>query len=512
MSGVEWLACADEATRGDVELAAASLGAGGKVEYLESVDEMRVRARMRPGTVWGILGGTVDGLSDINGAAACVADGTLRSVSLVRRGASGSFRSRAARAGVDLVIDPAELGLSMLSSRGSLAGPADASQPGGAAGEKRPAREARGGDGSTRCSTPGSRPRQARLQRRAEPARAADSARRGDPARMAEPQSKADRGGGAAVRAVSRQAMEPVPQPARRQPEVGEAAGEPPARRRIIPSPPEVKGRAPVIVLASGRGGVGKTCLSAAFSAAAASWGMGVLALDLDLSCGNLYTCFGMPGGQDLSRLAEEGDFSGVGAPACDGVRVAGPCERPELADAFMPRVQELVCSASSMADLVVVDTSTTFTEATAQAMQLADRLLLVSDGRPGQTASVARASGLAVRLGVARTRIARLENRSDPRARRPVIAGRAEIGLEGARTFYVEDGGAEVLELMAAGQASQMLELGVPFAESAATVLAQILTELGGLPRCEAARKALEAGEPKRKSFFGRKKEARSA
>lgn len=480
MAAVEWLACADEASREDVELAAASLGAGDRLEYVACVDELRLRARRRPGTVWGILGGTVDGLSDINGAAACVADGTLRSVSLVRRGASGSYRSRAARAGVDLVIDPSELSLPACPPRPAV--PAAAPSP-ASSGLLRPAPP------STAFGMGG-------FEEVEEVEEIEDA---GPLSNMPVPAAGLPLGPSAQCAGL--QVVQALP-----------AAGEGSARRRVVPAPPEVKGRAPVIVLASGRGGVGKTALAAAFSVAAASWGMGVLALDLDLSCGNLYSCFGLPGGQDLARLVEEGDLSVCGLAACEGVRLVGPCERPELADEAMPYARELIARASAAADIVVVDTSTTFTEATAQAMQLADRLLLVSDGRPGQTASVARASGLAVRLGVARTRIARLENKSDPRSRRPALAGRAEVGLEGARSFFVEDGGAEVVELVAAGQASQMLRLGVPFAESAATVLAQVLTELGALPRCEAARKALEAGESRRKSFFGRKREARSA
>lgn len=474
MAAVEWVACADEATRGDVELAAASLGAGGRVEHVGSVDEVRARARRRPGTVWALLGGTVDGLSDINGAAACVADGTLRSVALVRRGASGSLRSRAARAGIDLVIDPAELMTPARSQRsGVLRAPA-----GRRAGDE--------GDLSVLAAPPS-----------AESLRA-----QGDGA------GSADADSASVAPLAQRSSAEVAAAAIEAAPGEGRAAG----TRRVVPTPPAVSGRAPVIVLGSGRGGVGKTALAAAFSVAAASWGMDVLALDLDLSCGNLFSCFGMAGGQDLTRLVGEDGLAAPGVAACDRVRVAGPCERPELADAVMPHVRDLIARASSSADIVVVDTSTTFTEATAQAMQLADRLLLVSGGGAGQTASVARASGLAVRLGVARTRIARLENRSDARDRRATIAGRAEVGLEGARTFRVEDGGAEVVELMAAGQALQMLELGVPFAESAATVLAQVLAELGRLPQCEAARKALEAGEPRRKSFFGRKREARSA
>lgn len=424
MSGVEWLACADPEAVADVALAASSLGAGNKLEFVHDVDELRRRALDRPGTVWALVGCLSGGVSDVNAAAAIAADGCARSVSIVRRDASGSLRSRAARAGVDLVIDPSELG------------PASA------------------------------------------------------PKVMCKELPEV---------AVLSEGLPRTP------PTVG----------HVIPAPPTVKGRAPVIVFCSGRGGVGKTALAAATCVAASSWGMRVCALDLDLSCGNLYSCFGVPGAFDLTRLCEgEGTIrpETIGVAACERVRVAGPCERPELADIVMPRTSEIIASCASAFDLVVVDTSTTFTEASAQAAQLADRLLIVSGSGQGATASLARASGLAVRLGVARTRIARLENFADPRGRGASRLACAEVGLEAARQFAVVDGGEEVRELLCAGQAAQLLELGVPFAESAATMLAQVLAELGQLPECDAARRALDAGGTHKRSFFGRKREARSA
>ena len=424
MSGVEWLACADSDAVADVALAASSLGAGNKLEFVQDVDELRRRALDHPGTVWALVGSLSGGVSDINAAAAIAADGCARSVSVVRRDASGSLRSRAARAGIDLVIDPSEL----------------------------------------------------------EPSRA--------PKMM---------GAGPSEAAVPSEGL----------PKAHPTAG------HVIPAPPPVRGRAPVIVFCSGRGGVGKTALAAATCVAAASWGMRVCALDLDLSCGNLFSCFGVPGAFDLTRLCEGEGVARpetIGVAACERVRVAGPCERPELADIVMPRTSEIIASCASAFDLVVVDTSTTFTEAGAQAAQLADRLLIVSGPGQGATASLARASGLAVRLGVARTRIARLENFADPRGRGASRLACAEVGLEAARQFSVVDGGEEVRELLCAGQAAQLLELGVPFAESTATMLAQVLAELGQLPECEAARRALDAGGAHKRSFFGRKREARSA
>ena len=265
---------------------------------------------------------------------------------------------------------------------------------------------------------------------------------------------------------------------------------------KVVAERPERRG--PVIALCSGRGGVGKTSVAAVACAQAATWGMRACLLDLDLSCGDAHSLFGVTRGSDLARLvAFEGPLSSVASrlsqTAAPGVSVVGPCERPEDAELVAPRASELIEVLASEFDLVVVDTSATFTDAVAQAAQTADRLVLVSDGRPGSIASLARVSGLAVRLGVARTRIVRLENRADPRGRREPVLGRAEVGLEVARVLRTYEGGSEVGELLGAGQATELAKIGDPFADSVAAALAQLLLELGRLPESERARRAAE-------------------
>ena len=271
---------------------------------------------------------------------------------------------------------------------------------------------------------------------------------------------------------------------------------------------------APLVVLCSGRGGVGKTSVVACAAAAAASWGMRVEAVDLDLSCGNLYAALGLARGTDLSRLST-GDLENperlarLGAPCGERIRVWGPCERPEtseLAAAVVPGLLEALARAT---DLVLVDTSPTFSDAVALAVRESDRVVLVHDRRPGSLASLSRTSGLAVRLGVARTRIARLENRVNVRDRTDQAFGRAEVGLEAARAFSVLEGGDEVADYLGYGDAAGLLEVGSPFAESVAACLAQLLQELGVLPEAEAAQHAAEGLAPRRRGLFGRRREA---
>ncbi len=421
----DWISFCGEPSRPDVTHVCLSLDSSASIEFATSADGLRRAVfESAPGELGVIVGPAPDGVSDVNLAAALAHDGNARRVVLATAGVSGSLRSRAARAGIDLVVDFEEMG------EGSHAGAGRSAVDGG-------------------------------------------------------------------PRALPAAAPLPVP----------------PSRARSVAPEGFV---APVLVFCSGRGGVGKTSIVAAAAAQATLWDLRVVALDLDLSCGNLYSCFGLPGGFDLARIAtsSDGEADGVrgvcvgGAPS---LRIFGPCERPEMAELVMPHVGDLLERLAHECDLVLVDTSATFTDAVAQAVQRSDRLVLVTDTRPGATAALARMAGLAVRLGVARTRIARLENRASPRSRVDFALGRAEVGLEAARSFRTFEGGAEVSELMSSGDALDLVESGSTFSGSVAAVLAQLLAELGRLPAAQSAQRALEADAPSRhRGLFGRLKEAR--
>lgn len=412
-----WAAYCAERFRFDVGRVVSSLDPTAELAFTRTPDGLRSLVMGSvPGELSVAVGPAEDGVSDINLAASVSHDGNAHRVVLAREKLSGSLRSRAARAGIDVVVDLSEV-----------------------------AEEE--GEGMSDTTTTG---------------------------------AVVDRG---------------VPSP---------------------PFPPRGHDAAPILVFCSGRGGVGKTSVVAASAVHAASWGMRVTALDLDLSCGNLYSCFGLPRGSDLARLAQMGntgvgDLDGVCVAAAPNIRLAGPCERPEASELAIPGVGALLSQAAQQSDVVLVDTSATFTDAVAQAAQMADRLVLVSDGRAGSVASLARSSGLAVRLGVARTRIARLENRASMRSKADPSLGRAEVGLEAARVFRAFEGGGEVAALLGEGRAAELVDSGIPFAESVATALAQLLEELGRLPSCEAAHHASEGSTTHRlASLFGRMREAR--
>lgn len=412
-----WLGVSDDSDWEQLACALYSLDARAVLERAGSPDELRsLVLDASKGELSVIVGPITGGVSATNLAAAIVADGNAKQVVIAVRNPSGSLRSRAVRAGVDLVLDLEAVSAS-------------------------------------------------------------------------EGQEYVDDGNAS-------------------------DGGLTPSSRRASVSAASRSEGAPIIVLCSGRGGVGKTAVVAMSAALAAGWGMRVCAVDLDLSFGNLHSCFSLTHPSDLSRLAGASEvtselISELSVPAAPGVHVLGPCERPEFAELATPLVGELLQKASEASDLVLVDTSTTFTDAVAQAVQLADRLVIVSDGRGGSAAAVSRAGGLAVRLGVARTRIARLENRSNPRTKGGTASGKSGGGLEAARLYRAFEGGEEVGDLLASGLVMDLVGSSSPFASSVSSMLAQLLAELGCLPDSEEAERAVAGSAGRRwSSFFGRRGE----
>lgn len=442
--GDRWVGWTAEGCRRELRGALVTVRPRATVTFASSASDLRRRLRYEDAEASGAIVGLSDtGVSDMNLAAAIAHDGVAGEVILVTRHASGSLRSRAAQAGIGMVIDMSEV---------------DA---------------AAGGSGAEGCAG-GAR------DLGGLPAVAEGTMPDGVPFDLDEPDDAAGLGAAGA----------------------DDGAERPSGSRGVT------------LTFASGRGGVGKTTLVAACAGIAGGWGMRVAVVDLDLSCGNLYVAFGVGRPVDLSRLGGRAPATReVMGRSCvrlaDDVQLWGPCERPEMAEEVMPQVGRLLEYLSQRYDLVLVDTSTTFTDAVAEAVQRADRVLLVHDEAPGSIGSVGRASSLVVRLGVARTRLVRVCNVADPRQREQVTQIPAAGALEGARSFRVLDGGFEVSEVVAAGGMATLVEADGPMVSSIRSMLARILAELGALPDAEdAQRAARDTARRERFRFFSRRRE----
>ncbi len=469
-----WIALCDEEVREDLTRA---MGAGereAKLSFANDAQELRQWAQesgKRLGVVVGPLSGS---LSNINVAAAIARDDSARCVALASKEVDEDLLGRAREAGVSHVVEmtPEEADGFELEEPSI---PSDEVPTMIVMPDERPKIDAL-------SSVPKVEEALGRVRERVPEAK---------PVREGKPADKV------------RPAVTPQP-----------AVASPPVATTRRPRRSVVEGVAPIVALFSGRGGVGKTSLTAVMAQAAASWGMRVALCDLDLPFGNLYSCFGMAGPADLigptaQMPLVEREILELGGEVGERMTLWGSCARPETSELVSPHVQLLLETLSMHHDLVLVDTSSTFDDAVAQIAQQCDRMLLVSDGRPGSNVTQARLGSLAVRLGVARTRIACLVNRCSNRSRVDQVVNRANVGLETARVFRVVDGGVEVSSCMAEGNVGELFELGSRFCDTATHALAQVLAELGVLPDQADAKRALERRDVHSRWAFGRRKEA---
>ena len=481
-----WIGLCKQEAAEDVKRALYHIDPCAQLTFASSPRDIRERVQQSPFGVGAIVGPLDGAMSPINVAAALVRDGLAADVALVVSRLTKGVSQRAERAGIRTVIDATHLADSSLPE---LDEPAFAQ-------DELP---------TMMLSTPLATSAMLRLPRidteKDQMPRVPFLQARPDPHVRHEEES--------VPRLVTvEDACEPIPyEPVREiednTPVVAENS-----------TPVAVKGDAPIITFVSGRGGVGKSALVAMMALVAESWGTNVALCDLDLSCGNLYSCFGAAGLSDLASVFEANDASvddilNAGMRVGKSISLWGPCERPEMAEVVYPNAQALLSTLSQRYDLVLVDTTTTFTDAVAQAAQQSDRLVITVDDRPGSAVSQAKVAALAVRLGVARTRIVRLANRCGPHGRGEPIINRADVGLETARPMRVLDGGPEVGECMAEGRMGDLLDLGSRFAESTATTLATLLSELGKLPDHADAQRALERHNQKPRWSFGKRREA---
>jgi pilus assembly protein CpaE len=261
---------------------------------------------------------------------------------------------------------------------------------------------------------------------------------------------------------------------------------------------------APILTFVSGRGGCGKSAIASVMACCAARWGMKVALVDLDLSFGNLFGYFGLPGPVDVSALATslDGCFA-LGKRCQENLTLFGPCARPEYAELVLPQVGAFLTELSQQVDVVLVDGASMWGDGVAQAAQLSERLLVVCDERSGALTSLSRAMGLAQRLGIARTRLVRLMNRCDPRRRDEAFLMRAEVDAHTARSYRLLEGGSEVAELLSAGQVGALSASDSYFAVTCAQVAARLFAEIGILPQNEEAQ-ALRYEEEPKASLFG--------
>lgn len=272
--------------------------------------------------------------------------------------------------------------------------------------------------------------------------------------------------------------------------DLDEPGPEPPLAARAATQHVEMsKGRrAPVICVASGRGGSGKTTIATAMACFAARSGLRTALLDLDLMFGNAYTMLGVEEPRDIGSILEpsvpgelsEADIVRASMRVAPGLTLWGPLGVPERAELLGKPLELLLGVLRAEADVVIVDTSTTWTDAVAAMVSSCDRCLVVGDGAVGSAESMQRLIAMIGRFGIPRTRMTCVVNRVGQRGCPGDTALRIEMKVALSSKARVADGGSNLSALAEIGRMDEAARAQTPFGQSIRRLTSQLLRELG--------------------------------
>lgn len=231
----------------------------------------------------------------------------------------------------------------------------------------------------------------------------------------------------------------------------------------LPPVPPPVHGRAGqgvVTVVVSGKGGVGKTVIAINLAATLVrETGESVALVDLDLQFGDTAVMLGVhPTGTlaDVGKAYPKIDTPMVGsmmATAAGGVRLLAAPLSPELADIVSPEhVRATISMLRDAFDHVIVDTGTHFNDVSLEAIELADRVLVVTDLNVPSIKDAKLVFKIFDQIGVSRERVHLVLNRSD--APSEVTVPQLEASLRCHVSVRIPTHGKQVL---------QSIEKGIP-------------------------------------------------
>ena len=272
--------------------------------------------------------------------------------------------------------------------------------------------------------------------------------------------------------------------------DLDEPEPEPPLAARAVKQHVETsKGkRAPVVCVASGRGGSGKTTIATAMACFAARSGLRTALLDLDLMFGNAYTMLGVEEPRDIGSILEpsvpgelsEADIVRASMRVAPGLTLWGPLGVPERAELLGKPLELLLGVLRAEADVVIVDTSTTWTDAVAAMVSSCDRCLVVGDGAVGSAESMQRLIAMIGRFGIPRTRMTCVVNRVGQRGCPGDTALRIEMKVALSSKARVADGGSNLSALAEIGRMDEATRAQTPFGQSIRRLTSQLLRELG--------------------------------
>ncbi|MCL2757253.1 MAG: AAA family ATPase, partial [Coriobacteriia bacterium] len=214
-----------------------------------------------------------------------------------------------------------------------------------------------------------------------------------------------------------------------------------------------------VVAFVSGRGGVGKSTLSLLTALLLYKRGLRTVLIDLDLQFGDLAYCVGQVPQSALQCMSLETALNGPERPSPSADRfclIEAPL-RPEQAEEYVEEISGLIHSLKTIADYVVVNTGSFWSELQAILAQSADHLVFVMDQRATSIRGCKQAVDLCVRLQIPSARFSFLLNRCARHA--PFTALDVSMALGGSEVFTIADGGLIVDEMLSLGCPHELLE-----------------------------------------------------
>jgi pilus assembly protein CpaE len=222
--------------------------------------------------------------------------------------------------------------------------------------------------------------------------------------------------------------------------------------KRAPATPVEVEGAAPdevvevverrtvggrIILVFSGKGGIGKSLLAVNLAAALAKDREGRTALvDLDLQFGDLGVLLGLESGRNIYQVVEaypnvDADFIEALMPKAPGdFRVLLGPQSPEFADLVTAEhARAILTILQTHFDHIVVDTSAHLGEVTLEALERADRIVVVVDLSLPAVKEAKLALRVFQRLGIPNDRIRVVLNRADSNS--GITSSQVESSLE---------------------------------------------------------------------------------
>ncbi|WP_294440894.1 P-loop NTPase [uncultured Slackia sp.] len=257
---------------------------------------------------------------------------------------------------------------------------------------------------------------------------------------------------------------------------------------------------AAVIAVASGSGGCGKSTVAAIAAALVSKAGLSTIAIDADLQFGDLHYLLGVKEPLRIEEaLAEPSRLDRLGEEAQRGIALIAAPRRLEMSEEVAPGLAGVIAKATSMCDVVIVNTGAFWSDAQPTTFEAADAVIFLMDSRPSSLRATTHAVELCARMGVATTSFTFAVNRHD--RTKLLSAVDVSCSLRGAHAVELPEGGRDVDELLGSGYVQELLDSKNPLVGAVKDVLERVLPA----EKRETLTNAKTEPARKRRSLFGR-------